>query len=56
MHDPIPERCGADLARLALVNRERAVGTRTVGFAGEFLMQPEQLAFEIEEEARRRRA
>ncbi len=51
MHDTIPERGGADLPGLALVDRERAVGTGTVGLAGKFLVQPEQLAFQIEEEA-----
>ena len=51
MHNPVSERGGTHLPRLALVNRERAVGTRTVGFAGELLMQPEHLALEIEEEA-----
>ena len=38
MNDPIPERGGADLAGFALVNRERAVGTGTVGLAGKFLV------------------
>jgi hypothetical protein len=51
MHDTITERGGADPAGLALVNRERTVGTGTVGFAGKLLVQPEQLAFEIEDEA-----
>src|SRR5271165_1609268 len=51
MHDTIPERGGADLPGLALVNRERAVGTETVGLAGKFLVQQEQVAFEIEDEA-----
>ena len=51
MHDTIPERGSADLAGLALVNRERAVVTGTVGLAGKFLVQQEQLAFEIEDEA-----
>ena len=51
MHDTIPERGGADLPRLALVDRERAVGAGTVSLAGKFLVQQEQLAFEIEREA-----
>ncbi len=51
MHDTIPERGGADLPGLAPVNRERVVGTGAVGLAGKFLVQPEQLAFEIEDEA-----
>ncbi len=51
MHHPVPERGGADQPGLALVNRERAVGTGTVGLAGKFLVQQEQLAFEIEDEA-----
>jgi len=51
MNDPIPERGGADLPSLALVNRERALGTGTVGLAGKFLVQQERLAFEIEDEA-----
>jgi hypothetical protein len=51
MHDPIPERGGANLPGLALVDRERALGTGTVSLAGKFLVQQEQLAFEIEDEA-----
>src|SRR5271166_2147196 len=38
MHHPVPERGGADLAGLAFVNRERPVGTGTVGLAGKFLV------------------
>jgi len=51
MHDTIPERGGANLPGLALVNREREVGTGTVSLAGKFLVQQERLAFEIEYEA-----
>ena len=51
MHHSVPERGGADLPGLALVNRERAVGTGTVGLADKFLAQQEQLVFEIEDEA-----
>jgi hypothetical protein len=46
MNHRIPERGSADLPGLALVNRERAVGPGTVGLAGKFLVQQEQLAFD----------
>jgi hypothetical protein len=47
MDDTIPERGGADLALLSLVDRERAIGTGTVGLAGKLLLEPQEFRFEV---------
>ena len=54
MHHPVAEWRRADLAGLALVDRERAVGSGAVGLARELLVEPGQLPLQVEEEPGRR--
>jgi hypothetical protein len=55
MDDAIPERGGADLARLSLVNRERAVSAGPICHGCELFLEPHQLAFQVEKEPRHAR-
>ena len=56
MHDPVPERGGADLAGLPLVDREGAVGTGAIGLGGEFVVEPEAVPARGGRRSGRRRA
>jgi hypothetical protein len=52
MHNPVSERCGADLPRLACIYGEDAVRAWMIALGGELSLETKEPGLEMEEETR----